>query len=58
MAIEIIKNTKECDRCFSKMEFDPEDVKTEYDYDNCGHSIVIKYIICPYCNNKIILKKF
>ena len=57
--IEIIKagtkNQIECNNCGALLSYAKEDIKEEEKYITQRDSYIQKYIICPQCNDRIIL---
>ena len=50
------RNRIECDYCGALLAYDKEDTqKREQHLGPCGYGI-IKYIICPQCQNEIVME--
>lgn len=58
--IEIIKagtkNRIECNNCGALLSYTVSDIKEEERYITQRETYTQKYIICPQCNNKIVLE--
>jgi ribosomal protein S27E len=50
------KNRVECNNCGALLSYSVDDVKEEETYITHRDSYIQKYIMCPQCNNKIILE--
>lgn len=57
--IEIIKvgtkNRVECANCGALLSYTKDDIKEREEFLGQRDSYIQKYIICPQCNNKIVL---
>lgn len=58
--IEVIKhgnkNIVTCDYCGAELKYSLDDIKRKEVYTSQRDSYTKKYLICPDCNNKIIMK--
>lgn len=58
--IKIIKegtiNRIECDYCGALLSYDINDIQKENEKEHWPCYSLVKYIICPQCQNKIILE--
>ena len=61
MAIKIIKNTmvepieKTCEFCESVFSYNYQDIQTETRRDAFGFQYYERFLICPVCNERIII---
>lgn len=57
--IEIIKagtkNRIECNNCGALLSYTKEDIKEREEFVGQRDSYIQKYIVCPQCNDRIIL---
>lgn len=60
--VEVIKhgdkNITDCDFCGAQLRYSVDDMKEQEGYLSQRDSYTEKYIICPDCNSKVIVKGF
>lgn len=60
--VEVIKhgdkNITDCDFCGAQLRYSVEDIREQENYLSQRDSFTEKYIVCPDCNSKVIVKGF
>ena len=60
--VEVIKhgdkNITDCDFCGAQLRYSVDDIKEHESYISQRDSYSEKYIICPDCNSKVIVKGY
>ena len=58
--VEVIKhgekNIVECDFCGASLRYSVEDIKEQENYLSQRDSYTEKYIVCPDCKNRVVVK--